>query len=147
MAFGFLGSLANIPVLSKVRGTLGMVLPGGCDPWGSQSLGDNQSDRNGWDQSGEVTAGSLHGPLKMHWRIFLLIRMCPCRSSCRRWETAAPWCDLRDGPHRWRWDGARKPWIRLSRGELPPLSSPGPSAPVGATPAVGTVPCCPTGIL
>lgn len=39
-----------------------------------------------------------------HWR--WLIRLCPWCSSCRRWETAAPWCDLQEGPNHWQWDGA-----------------------------------------
>lgn len=62
MAFGFLGSLANIPVLSKVSRALGTVLPGGCDPWGLQSLGDISPDRRGWDWTGKVTAVSPQSP-------------------------------------------------------------------------------------
>jgi len=133
VAFGFLGSLANIPVLSKVSRVLGTVLPDRvCSPWvipipiAMVGTGQGRSPL------------SLHILPRMHWRILLLIRICPCYSSCRRWETAAPWCDLRDRLNCRRRDGAGEPWVRLSRSELLPLSALGPSVPAGATPAVGT---------
>lgn len=55
MAFGFLGSLANIPMLSKVSRAPGTVVPGRCDPWGLQSLGDINPDGCGWDWTGKVS--------------------------------------------------------------------------------------------
>lgn len=116
------------------------VTLGICSPWMTSipiAVVATRQGRSPW---------SLCSPPRMQWRIFLLIRICPCCSSCRRWETAAPWCDLRDGLHRWRQDGMSKPWVRLSHGELPPFSAPGPSALAGATPAAGMVPRCPMGL-
>lgn len=62
MAFGFLGSLANIPMLSKVSRALGTVIPGRCDPGGLQSLGDVNPDRRSWDRTGKVIVVSPQPP-------------------------------------------------------------------------------------
>lgn len=40
MAFGFLGSLGNIPILSKVSRAPGRDFPRGCGAWGLHSTGD-----------------------------------------------------------------------------------------------------------
>uniref|UniRef100_A0A8B9TNV8 Golgi transport 1A n=1 Tax=Anas platyrhynchos TaxID=8839 RepID=A0A8B9TNV8_ANAPL len=40
VAFGFLGSLGNIPILSKVSRAPGRDFPRGCGAWGLHSAGD-----------------------------------------------------------------------------------------------------------
>lgn len=108
MAFGFLGSLANIPLLSQVRrGPSGPSIPtwdpspvplGAFNPHvGSIPLGTHQGEQSvagihshRWDGTGNVTVVSP----ELHEWILLLILVCPCHSSCRRWGTVAPWCDL-----------------------------------------------------
>lgn len=145
MAFGFLGALVNIPVLSKVSRVLGRadVTLQVCSPWVTPILVDTDPGHRGWDQTEKVTVVSPHPP-GMLCRIFLLIRICACCSSCRRWETAAPWCDLWDGPCGWRWDITSEPWVRLFCGELSPLSATGHSGLARATPTMGTVPRWPS---
>lgn len=57
-------------------------------PRGLQSLAGIHP--HGQDCAGNVTVVSP----ELHGGTVPLILLCPCHSSCRKWGTAAPWCDL-----------------------------------------------------